>query len=100
MIKGTREVEIEEGENSSSIRILFVFLEMESPPESSYYGSHLDLINIPLRLEPIPPPLLGKCREERGGWIDCQFINFFSTIYKLSEVIQELSNSKSQAQLA
>lgn len=76
MIKGTREVEIEEGENSSSIRTLFVFLEMESPLESSYYGSHLDLINIPLRLKPIPPPLLGKCREERGGWIDCQFIIF------------------------
>lgn len=77
MIKGTREVEIEEGENSSSIRILFAFLEMESHPQSSYYGSHLDLINIPLRLEPIPPPLPGKCREESGGWIDCQFI-FFS----------------------
>lgn len=64
MIKGTREVEIKEGENSISIRILFAFLEMESHPESSYCGSHLDLINIPLRLEPIPPPLLGKCREE------------------------------------
>lgn len=50
MIKGTREVDLEKGENSTSISILSAFLEMKSYPQSSYYGGHLDLINIPLRL--------------------------------------------------